>query len=230
MMAQVPIVLMLYDVLEFQGKDLRQLPLQERRKITEQLAQVHPRMIVSPAIPYTDWDTIAQKRLEAKSLDTEGLMLKRWESVYGVGRRRGHWYKFKVDPMTIDTVLLYAQAGKGRRANTYTDYTFGVWHEGMLIPIAKAYSGLNQEEINELDRWIRKNTEEKFGPVRKVKAHQVFEIAFEGIQLSNRHKSGVALRFPRIMRWRKDKPMDEADTLENIKKTFLNNGTHSRVV
>lgn len=221
MMAQVPIVMMLYDVLEYQGTDFRQFPLKERRKMTEQLAQLNPRMIVSPAIPYADWETISQKRLEAKALDTEGLMLKRWNSPYGVGRRRGHWYKFKVDPMTIDVVLLYAQAGKGRRANTYTDYTFGVWHEGMLIPIAKAYSGLNQEEINELDRWIRKNTEEKFGPVRKVKAHQVFEIAFEGIQLSSRHKSGVALRFPRIMRWRKDKPMEEADTLENIKKTFF---------
>lgn len=221
MITQVPITFMLYDVLEYKGKDFRQFPLQKRRKIVEDLAKLNPRLIVSPAIPYTEWHSIYQKRLEAKSLDTEGLMLKRWSSAYGVGRRRGHWYKYKVDPMTIDAILLYAQAGKGRRANTYTDYTFGVWHEGTLIPIAKAYSGLNQEEINELDRWIRKNTEEKFGPVRKVKAHHVFEIAFEGIQLSNRHKSGVALRFPRIMRWRTDKPIEEADTLENIKKTYF---------
>lgn len=221
MLTQVPITFMLYDVLEYKGEDYRQLPLKERRKIVEELASLHPRIIVSPAISYTEWETIYQKRLEAKTYDTEGLMLKRWSSAYGVGRRRGNWYKYKVDPMTIDAILLYAQAGKGRRANTYTDYTFGVWHEGELIPIAKAYSGLNQEEINELDRWIRKHTMEKFGPVRKVEAFQVFELAFEGIQISNRHKSGVALRFPRILRWRKDKPAKEADVLEIIKKTFL---------
>jgi DNA ligase-1 len=148
-------------------------------------------------------------------------MLKKINSFYGVGRQRGSWWKYKIDPMTIDAVLLYAQAGSGRRANLYTDYTFGIWHNDELIPIAKAYSGLNQEEIDKLDKWIRRNTEEKFGPVRKVKAEQVFEIAFEGIQLSNRHKSGIALRFPRIARWRTDKPFQECDTLDQIKMEFF---------
>lgn len=148
-------------------------------------------------------------------------MLKRKDSPYGVGRKKGAWWKYKVDPMTIDAILMYAQGGSGIRANLFTDYTFGVWHGQEIIPIAKAYSGLDKEEIKELDRWIRQNTEEKFGPVRKVKPFYVFEIAFEGIQLSNRHKSGIALRFPRIARWRKDRQAQDSDTLEGIKKTFF---------
>jgi DNA ligase-1 len=140
-------------------------------------------------------------------------MLKRWSSVYQMGRKKGDWWKWKVDPMTLDAVMLYAQAGHGKRANLYTDYTFGLWNGDKLVPFAKAYSGLSNDEINKLDAWIRKNTLEKFGPVRSVKSQKVFEIAFEGIQLSPRHKAGIAVRFPRILRERFDKTIEEADTL-----------------
>ncbi len=217
----VPVVLMIYDILEFDQKDCRKTLLHERRRYFENFPSLNPYFKISSPILFKDWNEIRELRLKAKSHCTEGLMLKRLNSIYGVGRRRGHWWKYKVDAMTIDAVLLYAQAGSGRRANLFTDYTFGVWHEKELIPIAKAYSGLTQEEIDRLDKWIRRNTMEKFGPVRKVKAEQVFEIAFEGIQASNRHKSGVALRFPRIHRWRTDKPVDECDSLEKIKKEFF---------
>jgi DNA ligase-1 len=141
-------------------------------------------------------------------------MLKDRRSVYGVGRKKGPWWKYKADPFTLDAVLIYAQAGSGKRANLFTDYTFGVWSGGELVPIAKAYSGLSNEEIARLDRWIRRNTVEKYGPARAVEPQQVFEIAFEGISRSKRHKSGLAVRFPRILRWRADKPAAEADTLE----------------
>jgi DNA ligase-1 len=144
-------------------------------------------------------------------------MLKRKNAPYRVGRRRGDWWKWKIDPLTVDAVLIYAQAGSGRRANLFTDYTFAVWDDGRLVPIAKAYSGLDDKEIAELDRWIRRRTIERFGPVRSVPAEQVFELAFEGIQRSSRHKSGIAVRFPRIARWRKDKPPEEADTLTGVK-------------
>jgi DNA ligase-1 len=219
---EVPLVFMIYDLLEYEGKDLRSLSLKQRRSIFESWTTIDPHITVSPQIVFNQWKDIYEERLAAKAKLTEGVMLKKWDSPYGVGRQRGAWWKYKVDPMTIDAVLIYAQAGSGRRANLYTDYTFGVWHENELIPIAKAYSGLSQEEIDRLDHWIRRHTEEKFGPARKVKAELVFEIAFEGIQESKRHKSGVALRFPRISRWRTDKPIEECDTLENIKKTFLN--------
>lgn len=222
MIEQVPLVFMIYDILELEGKDIRILPMSERRKLLEKFNFQHAKFFISPTIKFANWEELMELRKTARDKLTEGIMLKRKDSSYGVGRHKGNWWKFKVDPMSIDAVLLYAQAGSGKRANLYTDYTFGVWHENELIPIAKAYSGLDLTEINELDKWIRRNTEEKFGPVRKVKAHHLFEIAFEGIQKSNRHKSGVALRFPRIARWRKDKPYEEGDTLENIKKTFLN--------
>lgn len=222
MIDEVPIVFIVYDILEYQGKDLRNLSMEERRLILQNLDLLSPRIILSPLVVGLEWQDILTLRLQSRERGTEGLMVKKKDSVYGVGRQRGYWWKYKIDPMTIDAVLLYAQAGTGRRANLFTDYTFGVWKDDELIPIAKAYSGLDQKEINELDRWIRKNTEEKFGPVRKVKAFQVFEIGFEGIQKSKRHKSEVALRFPRILRWRKDKPIEECDTLESIKKTFLN--------
>jgi len=218
---EVPLIFMMYDLLEYQGEDYRQFPLSQRRKILESLNSLDPRILLSPTIPFEDWHQIEINRSEAKSKATEGVMLKKLDSPYGIGRQRGNWWKYKIDPMTIDAVLIYAQAGKGRRANLYTDYTFGVWDQGELVPIAKAYSGLSQEEIDTLDRWIRRHTEEKFGPVRKVKAEQVFEIAFEGIQVSKRHKSGVALRFPRIVRWRQDKPYTECDTLDFIKKAYL---------
>lgn len=218
---EVPIVFMIYDLLEFKGEDYRRYPLQKRREVFESWIDIAPKLSVSPLVHFQTWDEIREKKLESKQRGTEGIMLKKLDSPYGLGRQRGNWWKYKIDPMTIDAVLIYAQAGKGRRANLYTDYTFGVWEGEQLIPIAKAYSGLSQEEIDRLDRWIRRHTEEKFGPVRKVKAEQVFEIAFEGIQKSNRHKSGVALRFPRISRWRNDKPIEECDTLKKIKETFL---------
>ena len=145
-------------------------------------------------------------------------MLKRKSSAYQVGRKRGDWWKWKIDPFTIDAVLIYAMQGHGRRANLYTDYTFAVWQDGRLQPFAKAYSGLTDEEILSVDKFIKSNTIEKFGPVRSVKPELVFELAFEGIQLSARHKSGIAVRFPRISRWRKDKIADEADTLEALKR------------
>lgn len=144
-------------------------------------------------------------------------MLKRLSSPYQSGRRRGDWWKWKVEPYTLDAVLIYAQAGKGRRANLYTDYTFGVWRGEELVPVAKAYSGLTDEEINSLDHWIRRHTKQKFGPVRSVEPLQVFELAFEGIALSSRHRAGVAVRFPRILRWRKDKTPSDADTLDRLK-------------
>jgi DNA ligase-1 len=148
----------------------------------------------------------------------EGLMIKRAASSYGVGRRRGEWWKWKIDPYTIDAVLIYAQPGSGKRASLLTDYTFGVWHEGELVPVAKAYSGLSNEEIGEMDRWIRRHTLERFGPVRHVEPIHVFELGFEGIARSPRHRAGVAVRFPRMLRWRRDKRPEEADTLENVRR------------
>jgi len=145
-------------------------------------------------------------------------MIKRRTSAYGVGRKRADWWKWKIDPFTVDAVLIYAQPGSGRRASLLTDYTFGVWNDGELVPFAKAYSGLSNEEIAEVDRWIRRHTRERFGPVRHVEPVQVFELGFEAIARSSRHRSGIAVRFPRMLRWRKDKPAAEADTLENVKR------------
>ena len=151
-------------------------------------------------------------------------MLKRRTSAYGVGRRRGDWWKWKIDPFTIDAVLIYAQPGSGKRASLLTDYTFGLWHEGRLVPIAKAYSGLTNEEIGELDRWIRRHTTERFGPVRHVEPIHVFELGFEAIMRSSRHQSGVAVRFPRMLRWRKDKDVRDADTLETVQNLLSASG------
>ncbi|MBS0649179.1 MAG: ATP-dependent DNA ligase [Verrucomicrobia bacterium] len=218
---EFPVILMIYDLLEFQGEDLRSHPLIRRREIYEQLILPSPLFQISPSLVFSSWQQLLRLKEQAKSKAAEGLMLKRWSSLYGIGRQRGSWWKLKVDPMTIDAVLLYAQAGKGRRANMYTDYTFGIWQGNELIPIAKAYSGLDQKEMAELDRWIRNHTIKKFGPVRQVKPELVFEIAFEGIQQSTRHKSGLALRFPRIARWRHDKPVHECDTVESTKKLLL---------
>lgn len=222
MIEQIPIVFMAYDILEYAEVDIRNKPLMDRRTLLQSLTFTSTKIILSSRIEGVDWPEILNLRLQSREKGTEGLMLKKINSSYGVGRHKGFWWKYKVDPMTIDAVLMYAQAGSGIRANLFTDYTFGVWKDRELVPIAKAYSGLNQEEIRELDKWIRKNTEEKFGPVRKVKPVHVFEIGFEGIQISKRHKSEVALRFPRILRWRKDKPIQECDALESIKQTFLN--------
>lgn len=217
---EIPVVFMAYDLLEIEDKDIRSLPLKERRALLYKFMHdvQYERLLLSMHFPLVRWEEAIEKMQSARKNYTEGLMLKKWDSPYLAGRKRGYWWKYKIDPLTIDAVLLYAEPGKGRRAALYTDYTFAVWNEGELVPIAKAYSGLAQEEIETLDRWIRKNTIEKFGPVRKVKCEHVFEIAFEAIQLSNRHKSGVALRFPRILRWRKDKTPEMADQLKEIRK------------
>jgi DNA ligase-1 len=221
MQKEIPVMLIIYDLLEYQSKDIRNLSLVDRRHLLTHLPIQLPEFLVSEEIPFSTWEELKTLRELARGKNTEGVMLKKRTSAYGVGRQKGSWWKYKVDPMTIDAVLMYAQAGSGRRANLFTDYTFGVWKGDELVPIAKAYSGLDQQEIVKLDRWIRSHTEEKFGPVRKVQAEQVFEIAFEGIQQSNRHKSGIALRFPRIKRWRTDKLYQECDMLENIIKMFL---------
>ena len=172
---------------------------------------------LSATLTIESWDELEQWRSQARAHAAEGLMLKALDSPYLEGRKRGHWWKHKLDPLSLDAVLIYAQAGSGRRANLFTDYTFALWNGQQppaLVTFAKAYSGLNDQEINQLDRWIRRNTVQRFGPVRSVKAEQVFEIGFEGIHASSRHKSGIAVRFPRILRWRQDKPADEADTLQ----------------
>jgi DNA ligase-1 len=160
---------------------------------------------------------LAGLQKEARGRGVEGLMLKKKTSVYGVGRQRGDWWKWKIDPLVMDAVLIFAQLGHGRRAGLYTDYTFGLWDNGQLVPVAKAYSGLTDEEILEVDAFVRRNTIGKFGPVRAVAPLRVFEIAFEGVQKSTRHKSGVAVRFPRMNRWRREKKPDEADALENLR-------------
>ena len=172
----------------------------------------------SPVIRAASWADLATLRGESRSRGVEGLMLKRLTSAYGVGRKRGDWWKWKIEPFTIDAVLIYAQPGSGRRASLLTDYTFGVWHQGELVPIAKAYSGLSNDEIAEMDRWIRRHTRERFGPVRHVEPVHVFELGFEAIARSSRHRSGIAVRFPRMLRWRTDKKAEDADTLETVQK------------
>jgi DNA ligase-1 len=223
-LADAPAVLLAYDLLEEDGADLRMLPQHGRRARLEALvpAVADEHLQLSPLLSLPSWDAYARLRAEARSRGVEGFMLKRRDARYGVGRTKesGTWWKWKIDPMTIDAVLIYAQRGHGRRASLYTDYTFAVWSEEAggrrLIPFAKAYSGLSDEEIKEVDAIIRKTTIEKFGPVRSVTPTLVFELGFEGIARSPRHKSGIAVRFPRILRWRIDKPVDEADTLDSL--------------
>lgn len=213
----VPARFLAYDLLEERGSDIRHEPLHERRTRLEALLQGAPPVLsLSPLVSSNNWDELAQLRTESRSRCVEGLMLKARVSPYGTGRQRGAWWKWKIEPYSFDAVMLYAQPGHGRRSNLYTDYTFGVWRDSELVPVAKAYSGLSNSEIAELDRWIRAHTIEKFGPVRAVEPTQVFELAYEGIAASTRHKSGIALRFPRILRWRTDKPAREADTIQNL--------------
>jgi DNA ligase-1 len=213
---EAPVIFKAYDVLEWEGKDIRSRPLIERRALLEDLpfgGSLH----LSELVEVATWEEMAAERERAREFMSEGLMIKRKSSKYQTGRKRGDWWKYKIDPYTIDAVMIYAQRGHGRRANLYTDFTFAVWdEEGQLVPFAKAYSGLTDNEFYEVTNWVRRNTIERFGPVRSVKAELVFEIAFEGINRSTRHKSGVALRFPRIARWRKDKKAEEADTLEGL--------------
>lgn len=218
-LAEAPAAFVAYDLLEHEGRDLRGMSLATRRETLERLLELgRPLFPVSSRIEAATWEEVARARTEARERGVEGLMLKRLSSPYRTGRRRGDWWKWKIDPFTLDAVLVYAQAGHGRRANLFTDYTFAVWSGGELVPVAKAYSGLSDEEIAALDGWIRRHTLQKFGPVRAVEPLQVFELAFEGIALSTRHKSGIAVRFPRIARWRTDKTPDQADTLEGIRR------------
>jgi DNA ligase-1 len=216
---EAPVAVFAYDLLEWEGNDIREKPFAERRMLLEALVNkvnFKPYLQLSPQIPFTEWNELSHQRTLARELSSEGIMLKRQSSHYGVGRKKGDWWKWKIDPLSIDAVMIYAARGTGRRANLYTDYTFAVWNGEQLVSFAKAYSGLTDKEILEVDRWIKKNTIEKFGPVRTVKPELVFEIGFEGIQRSSRHKSGIALRFPRILRWRTDKPKEEADSLETL--------------
>lgn len=225
MLGELPAVLVAYDLLEQDGADLRALPQRERRALLEKLvaALALPALRLSPLVRAQSWAQLAGIRAESRARGVEGLMLKAASAQYGVGRTKdvGTWWKWKIDPYSVDAVLIYAQAGHGRRASLYTDYTFAVWdgeEDGrQLVPFAKAYSGLTDAEIAQVDNAIRRTTIEKFGPVRSVKPSMVFEIGFEGIALSPRHKSGIAVRFPRILRRRDDKTVDDADTLETLK-------------
>lgn len=254
-LTDVPVVVVVFDLLEFGGVDLRERTTLERRAVLEKLVydlnsaplqtaldlsllpgalvadprlatrtapntkqRDDSRLLVARSLRAKDWEDLAAQRSAARDLNVEGYMLKHVSAPYMVGRKKGYWWKWKIDPLTVDAVLIYAQRGSGKRASLYTDYTFGVWHEGKLVPFAKAYSGLTDEEIRKVDAWVRRNSTEKFGPVRVVKPELVMELAFEQIQLSNRHKAGIAVRFPRIARWRQDKKADEADTLDGVKE------------
>jgi len=237
----IPVVFMAYDILEHRGRDVRANSLSVRRTLLEhyiasapsdagpspgheQLLPFdaprdvgHRTLRVSPVLSGASVDDLARLRAESRTHGVEGLMIKRFDAAYGVGRKRGDWWKWKIDPFTIDAVLIYAQPGSGKRASLLTDYTFGLWDNGELVPVAKAYSGLTNEEITEMDRWIRRHTAQRFGPVRHVEPVQVFELGFEAIAKSARHRSGVAVRFPRMLRWRRDKPASEADTLDSLR-------------
>ena len=231
---KVPVILRAYDLLEWEGKDIRSKPFIERRKLLEVLfesinsSEVKKRCISQKPWSFKSWEEVAEERERSREIHSEGLMLKRKDSPYLVGRKKGDWWKWKVDPLTIDAVLTYAMRGHGRRSNLFTDYTFALWNENEsgekeLVTFAKAYSGLTDAEFRKLDAWIKKNTLERFGPVRSVTPHHVFEIAFEGIALSKRHKSGVATRFPRMLRWRQDKNIEEANTISDLKSQIPNN-------
>ncbi|MDM0106676.1 ATP-dependent DNA ligase [Variovorax sp. J22R24] len=226
LLRETPVVLLAYDLLEWQGRDLRGLTQQERRVLLDDLladAQ-HPSLVASPMLHGESWDDLARQREAARSMGVEGMMLKQRDAPYGVGRTKdvGVWWKWKIDPLSVDAVLVYAQRGHGRRASLYSDYTFAVWDgppeagDRKLVPFAKAYSGLTDAEMARVDAVIRKTTIESFGPVRSVRPTLVFELGFEGIARSTRHKSGIAVRFPRMLRWREDKPVEEADTLQTL--------------
>jgi DNA ligase-1 len=227
LLADAPVVLRAYDVLEIDGADIRPLPHRERRRVLDGLLADCPPDLplrTSDLLPFDDWKTLGTLRAKARENGAEGVMLKHRDSPYRDGRKKGDWWKWKLDPLVIDAVMIYAQAGHGRRANLFTDFTFAVWSGNDLVPFAKAYSGLTDAEFREITAWVRKNTLDRYGPVRAVKAEHVFEIAFEGIQESPRHKSGVALRFPRISRWRRDKPTGEANSLNDLKEMLATYG------
>ncbi|THD84555.1 ATP-dependent DNA ligase [Aliigemmobacter aestuarii] len=219
-LAEAPARFLAYDLMEADGRDIRAVPFAERRDRLEALVAGLPPGVpiaVSPLVALTGWETLARTREAARDRGAEGLMLKRAASPYFTGRRRGDWWKWKLDPYTVDAVMIYAQAGHGRRAALYTDFTFAIRAGNDLLPFAKAYSGLTDAEFAEVTRWVKAHTLERFGPVRRVVPELVFELAFEGIQESPRHKSGIALRFPRILRWRRDKTVAEIDTLDSLR-------------
>ena len=227
----LPIIFIAYDLLELKGIDKRELNLENRRIhleknfhkwINESEKDISSIFKISNLLFPKNWEEAENLKNKSRENGTEGLVIKNKNSIYASGRKKGIWWKYKVDPMQLDAVLIYAKGGSGKRAGLYTDYSFALWKDGQLIKFASAYSGLNNEEIKELDKWIRKNTIEKFGPVRSVKPEMVFEISFENIQVSNRHKAGISVRFPRISKWRKDKNIKDADTLENAQKLMIN--------
>ncbi len=223
LLAEAPAMFLAYDLLEAEGTDLRPEPFAIRRARLETLLGQIPATApfrLSPPVAFASWKDLAASRETARARGAEGLMLKRRAAPYRVGRRKGDWWKWKLDPYCIDAVMIYAQSGHGRRATLFTDFTFAVWQGTELVPFTKAYSGLTDAEFHEITQWVRKNTLERFGPVRRVTPELVFEIAFEGIQESPRHKSGLALRFPRMARWRRDKPAAEASTLDDL-RAFL---------
>ncbi|MBC3197390.1 ATP-dependent DNA ligase [Pseudomonas poae] len=220
-----PVAVLAYDLLEYQGEDWRNHVQAERRAQLEQVISAcdQPVLLPSSLLQADTWEALAEQREASRSLGVEGMMLKDRNGLYGVGRTKdmGLWWKWKVDPFSVDAVLIYAQRGHGRRASLYSDYTFAVWDgppgtERTLVPFAKAYSGLTDEEMRKVDAIVRKTTVEKFGPVSSVTPSMVFELGFEGIALSKRHKSGIAVRFPRMLRWRQDKAVDEADNLATL--------------
>lgn len=235
LLQKTPVILKAYDLLEWKGKDIRNLHFSKRRALLESLyddilslqtSEEHKIPLhLSEKMTFTSWSALAKERDRSRLVRSEGLMLKRKDSPYLVGRKKGDWWKWKVDPLTIDAVLTYAMRGHGRRSNLFTDYTFGLWNDDKteLVTFAKAYSGLTDAEFREVDKFIKANTLERFGPVRSVTPELVFEIAFEGIALSKRHKSGVATRFPRILRWRQDKKIEEANSLEDLKMLIPSN-------
>ncbi|MBU2532047.1 MAG: ATP-dependent DNA ligase, partial [Alphaproteobacteria bacterium] len=227
LLSEAPVILRAYDLLEVDGADVRQRPFVERRRRLEELVAAcppHANLRLSELLGFETWDELAGLRRGARSAGAEGVMLKRPGSPYLSGRRKGDWWKWKVDPLTVDAVMIYAQQGSGRRANLFTDFTFAVWDGEQLVPFTKAYSGLTDAEFREITAWVRRHTVQRFGPVRQVEPAHVFEIAFEGIQESARHKSGIALRFPRMARWRRDKPKEEAGTLEELRELLARQG------
>jgi DNA ligase-1 len=219
---EAPVKFVAYDLLELGGVDLRREALSDRRGQLDSLVDEtgDARLLISPVVTFRSWEELALLRTTSREQHAEGFVLKRRSSEYRTGRVRGDWWKWKIEPYTIDAVLTTAQRGHGRRAGLYTDYTFAIWDGPVLVPIAKAYSGLTDAEITEVDKFVSTHTVEKFGPIRTVKPELVFELAFEGIALSKRHKSGLAVRFPRILRWRRDKPASEADSVVTVRSLF----------
>jgi DNA ligase-1 len=227
-----PVILKVYDLLEWENKDIRNLPYQERRELLEKLFDLIKDnglpIRLSERVKFTSWNDLIEERTRSREMKSEGLMLKKNDSPYLVGRKKGDWWKWKIAPLTIDAVLTYAMRGHGRRTNLFTDYTFALWQnleDGSreLVTFAKAYSGLTDAEFRKVDDFIKKNTLERFGPVRSVTPQLVFEIGFEGIALSKRHKSGIATRFPRILRWRQDKKIEEANSIDDLKSMIISN-------